>query len=79
MKFVIVAVVALLAIIHQDFWNWHRVEPLLFGFIPIGLAWHVMISVLAAILAAVMVRTCWPPDVDALESAGDGSGTSTRH
>lgn len=71
MKFLAVAMVMFLAMIHQDFWNWHRIEPLIFGFIPVGLAWHVMISLLAAVLSAFIVRYCWPPFVDALDTKTD--------
>jgi hypothetical protein len=79
MKFVIVAMVALLVVIHQDVWNWHRIEPLIFGFIPVGLAWHTMISLFAAFLAAMMVRFCWPALVEAMESAPDKPESSLRH
>ena len=30
--------VATAYLLHQDFWNWNKAEPLLFGFMPIGLA-----------------------------------------
>jgi hypothetical protein len=43
--------------LHQDFWNWKKAEPLVFGFLPIGLAYHAGYSILAAILMAVLVQT----------------------
>ena len=33
-------------LMHQDVWNWTRVEPLLFGFLPIGLWYHAAYSLL---------------------------------
>jgi hypothetical protein len=27
-------------VLHQDFWNWKKAEPLVFGFLPVGLAYH---------------------------------------
>jgi hypothetical protein len=54
--------------LHQDLWNWTRVEPLIFGFLPVGLAYHAGYSILAAILMAVLVRFAWPHE---LEQAGE--------
>ena len=64
MKRVVVLLLILLAILHQDFWYWDRIDPLVFGFIPIGLAYQMGISIAAAILWALAVHYCWPRDVD---------------
>ena len=64
MKRVVVLLLVLLAILHQDFWYWDRIDPLVFGFIPIGLAYQIGISIAAAILWALAVHYCWPRDVD---------------
>jgi hypothetical protein len=56
--------------LHQDVWNWSRVEPLMFGFLPVGLAYHTAYSILAAVTMAVLVRFAWPRD---LESPGAGA------
>lgn len=55
-------------LLHQDFWNWRRIEPLVFGFLPIGLAYHVGYSLVAAITMAVLVRYAWPRHLDEDES-----------
>ena len=68
MKYVLALLIVLLMILHQDFWNWHKHEPLVFGFIPIGLAWHAGISISAAIVGFLAVRFCWPINVDVEES-----------
>ena len=47
-------------LLHQDFWNWKKTEPLVLGFLPIGLAYHAGYSVLAALLMAVLVKVAWP-------------------
>lgn len=47
-------------VLHQDFWNWKEVKPLVFGFIPIGLAYHAGYSILASITMAVLVKFAWP-------------------
>jgi uncharacterized protein DUF3311 len=55
-------------LVHQDFWNWKKAEPLIFGFLPIGLAYHAGYSILAAILMAVLVRIAWPKHLEDIQS-----------
>jgi hypothetical protein len=58
------ALVAVVYVLHQDFWNWKKVDPLVFGFLPIGLAYQAGYSVLAAALMAVLVKTAWPKHLE---------------
>ena len=53
-------------ILHQDFWNW-RNGGLIFGFLPVGLAYHAAYAVAAACLMAVLVKFAWPKELDATE------------
>jgi hypothetical protein len=46
--------------LHQDFWNWTSARPLIFGFIPIGLMYHVLYAAGAAALMAILIRKAWP-------------------
>ena len=55
-------------ILHQDYWNWKTPEPLVFGFLPIGLAYHAGYSILAAIMMAVLVKFAWPKHLEKIES-----------
>jgi hypothetical protein len=55
-------------LLHQDFWNWKKTEPLVFGFLPVGLAYHAGYAILAAIMMALLVKFAWPPDLDRIES-----------
>lgn len=57
--------VATVYLLHQDFWNWERIEPLVLGFLPVGLAYHVGFSILAAATMAVLVRFAWPKHLEA--------------
>ena len=52
--------VVVVYLLHQDYWNWGRYEPLVFGFVPIGLAYHAGYSLVAAMTMAVLVRFAWP-------------------
>lgn len=67
LKWLVIGLIALLTIIHQDFWFWDSYEPLVFGFIPIGLAYHAGISLAAGILWFLAIRFCWPEGVDDVE------------
>jgi hypothetical protein len=55
-------------ILHQDFWNWKRADPLVFGFLPAGLAYHAGYSIAAALLMAVLVRFAWPRHLENIET-----------
>jgi hypothetical protein len=54
-------------VLHQDFWNWKKVEPLVFGFLPIGLAYHAAYSILASITMALLVKFAWPKHLESIE------------
>jgi hypothetical protein len=64
MKKLVIALVILLLILHQDFWWWDSIDPLAFGFLPIGLSYHMGISLAAAVVWALAVKYCWPEGVD---------------
>ena len=59
----VVAVVALY-VLHQDIWFWRTAHPLVFGFIPIGLFYHGMFSVAAALLMWLLVTFAWPSHLE---------------
>jgi hypothetical protein len=54
-------------LVHQDFWNWTRAEPLLFGFLPVGLWYHVAYSLLASALMWLLVKFAWPKSLEDIE------------
>jgi hypothetical protein len=62
--FLLTALVAVVYVLHQDFWNWKKAEPFVFGFLPVGLAYHAGYSVLAAALMAVLVKAAWPKHLE---------------
>ncbi len=55
-------------VLHQDFWNWRKADPLIFGFLPVGLAYHAAYSILAALMMAVLVKFAWPKHLESIES-----------
>ncbi len=63
MKLLTWLLVAALIVAHHDFWNWES-DQVLFGFMPIGLAYHVGISLAAALVWAFACAFAWPQNVD---------------
>jgi len=61
---IVTTLLIVLAILHHDFWLWSD-RSLVFGWIPIGLAWHVSYAVLASAIWAVIVG------MDATRSSGE--------
>ena len=54
-------------VLHQDFWNWKKAEPLVFGFFPVGLAYQAGYSILAAVTMALLVKFAWPKHLEEIE------------
>ena len=65
-------------LLHQDCWNWKKAEPLLFGFLPVGLWYHGAYSLVAAGMMAVLVKVAWPKELEELE-ASDEEKPSAGH
>ena len=57
------ALVALLAVLHYDFWNWDN-RSVVLGFLPTGLLFQALISVGATVAWALVVRCAWPTHVE---------------
>jgi hypothetical protein len=63
-KILLFLLIATLYVLHQDFWNWRQAEPMVFGFLPPGLAYHAAYSIAAAALMALLVKTAWPKELE---------------
>jgi len=59
-------------VLHQDFWNWKDYKPLIFGFLPVGLAYHAGYSILAAIMMALFVKFAWPKHLEDVAARAEG-------
>ena len=53
----------LLFLAHQDFWLWAD-DSLVFGFMPMGLAYHALFSVACSCLWALAVFKAWPEEIE---------------
>ena len=68
----------LLGVLHQDFWYWHD-TTLVFGFLPVGLAYHAVYSLAAAFLWYLALTYAWPSDVEAFaETSLEDEGASSE-
>jgi hypothetical protein len=74
---VLISITAFVAlfILHHDFWNWGS-TALVFGFMPVGLAYHVSYSIAAGLLWYLVCRFAWP---HSLEKWADEPNTDTDH
>ena len=63
-KIIIWSLFVVLFFMHQDFWWWNDSE-LVFGFMPMGLAYHAGFSIACSILGWLAIRFAWPDDLEA--------------
>ena len=54
----------LILFLRHDYWNWDTPGYLLFGFVPIGLWWQALVTILASIMMWLMVTLAWPAHVE---------------
>lgn len=50
--------------LHQDWWNWRAIDPLAFGFLPIGLWYHAAYTAGISLLLWLLVHLAWPSDLE---------------
>jgi hypothetical protein len=63
-KFSIAVAILGIYLLHQDVWFWRTARPLVFGFLPIGLAYHALYCVLVAVLMSLLVAFAWPSHLE---------------
>ena len=54
------AVIVAVYLLHQDVWLWRQARPLVFGFLPVGLAYHAAYCAAVAALMWALTRFAWP-------------------
>ena len=74
MKKLVIALFVLLLFLHQDFWFWDD-QSLWLGFLPAGLAYHMLFSLATAGFGLLAVRHLWP-DEATLELGGEEGSQS---
>src|SRR5262245_43558796 len=66
----LVIMVGALYVLHQDFWFWRTANPLVFGFIPVGLFYHACYTIVVALAMLTLVSKAWPAWLE--ERHGEG-------
>ena len=56
--------VVALYLLHQDFWFWRTARPLVWGFLPVGLAYHALYTLAAAAVMWLLVKFAWPSHLE---------------
>ena len=67
----LVIIVGVLYVLHQDFWFWRAAHPLVFGFLPVGLFYHACYTVATVLVMMLLVRMAWPSELE--EGGGDAA------
>lgn len=62
--------VILLAVLHYDFWYWDD-RTLLFGFVPVGLAYHAAFSLACGLTWFLAVHLAWPTEIERWADEGE--------
>jgi hypothetical protein len=63
-KKLLVVVVVVLYVLHQDIWFWRTAHPLVFGFVPIGLFYQACFSAAASLVMWMLVKYAWPSHLE---------------
>jgi hypothetical protein len=63
-RLLLVIVVAALYLLHQDVWFWREARPLVFGFLPVGLAYHAVYCLAVSVLMWTLTRIAWPAHLE---------------
>jgi hypothetical protein len=71
-------VLLVLVALHHDFWFWDD-PSLVAGWLPIGLVWHLGLSLAAVAFWALTVKFAWPRDLEvAVTDAPAASATGSE-
>lgn len=63
-KLLLALIIVVLYALHQDVWFWRTANPLIFGFLPIGLFYHACFSIAASIVMWLLVTHAWPSHLE---------------
>ena len=60
---------------HQDFWWWDD-SSMVFGFLPVGLAFHGLFSIGCALLGWLAISKAWPTELEAFADEKEETDSS---
>ncbi len=65
-KWLVFVAILVLLVAHQDYWQWDRAD-LVLGFVPYNMAYHVVLSMVAAVVWFLICVFCWPRSADEVD------------
>ena len=68
----------ILGVVHYDFWYWSDTS-VVFGFMPVGLFYHALISLLVGVCWALVVRYAWPDWIEEWAEEEDNRAFADKH
>jgi hypothetical protein len=68
-RFLLGLTVIVFYLLHQDIWFWDTPNPLFFGFLPVGLFYHLCYTLAVSVLMWLLVKYAWPVQLE--ERAGE--------
>jgi hypothetical protein len=63
-RFLLTILVTLLYLLHQDFWFWREARPLVLGFLPVGLFYHLLYTLAIVAVMWLLVKYAWPSHLE---------------
>lgn len=67
-KLFLITLIVSLYLLHQDFWFWRTANPLILGFLPIGLFYHLVYTLMIAVVMWLLVKMAWPKHLETEEA-----------
>ncbi|HQR32255.1 MAG TPA: hypothetical protein PLK30_05930 [Blastocatellia bacterium] len=64
-QLLLIFLIVALYLVHQDFWFWNSATPLVFGFLPIGLFYHLVYTLVISGVMWLLVKWAWPSHLEA--------------
>jgi hypothetical protein len=77
-RLLLIFIVVAFFILHQDFWYWRETAPIVFGFLPIGLFYHVCYTIAVSLLMLLLVKYAWPSHLEESHSSNPQSAPLFR-
>ena len=76
-RLLLALVIPALYLMHQDVWFWREARPLVFGFLPIGLAYHAAYCLAVALMMWALTRVAWPAHLERTVSEEPASANAS--
>lgn len=69
--------VVVLFVLHQDFWLWDD-RSLVMGFMPVGLFYHAVFSIVASLTWVVANKFAWPVEIEEWADGGEDADGGSK-